>query len=243
MYRVYLVDDDALILEELINTVPWLDNGFEVVGHETDPRRAVEEIKDLWPDVVFCDLKMPAMDGNELIREVKEAGVEPECVMLSAYDSFESVRAFFRQSGFDYLLKPVNAEDMEILLERLNVRLSSSRGAEAKTPLSDNPAFNELIGYVNGHFAEKLTLGSLSERFGLSRNYICGLFQKHFNQSLSLYLTEVRMACARELLESERTMLLKEVARRSGYPDYHYFFKVFKNYYGISPKEMQEKRA
>ena len=163
--------------------------------------------------------------------------------MLSAYDSFESVRAFFRQSGFDYLLKPVNAEDMEILLERLNVRLSSSRGAEAKTPLSDNPAFNELIGYVNGHFAEKLTLGSLSERFGLSRNYICGLFQKHFNQSLSLYLTEVRMACARELLESERTMLLKEVARRSGYPDYHYFFKVFKNYYGISPKEMQEKRA
>ena len=51
------------------------------------------------------------------------------------------------------------------------------------------------------------------------------------------------MAYARELLESEPTMLLKEVSRCSGYPDYHYFFKVFKSYYGISPREMQEKRA
>ena len=240
MYRVYLVDDDALILDELIETVPWLDNGFEVAGRQTDPQRALDEIKDLWPDVVFCDLKMPGMDGNELIARVKEAGIGAECVMLSAYDSFENVRAFFRQSGFDYILKPVNAEDMELLLERLNVRLGSSHRPEKP---SANAKFNELIAYVDEHFAEKITLDRLSERFELSKNYVCGLFQRYFNQSLSLYLTDRRMAYARELLESEETVLLKEVSARSGYSDYHYFFKVFKNYYGVSPKKMQEKRA
>ena len=85
--------------------------------------------------------------------------------------------------------------------------------------------------------------GTVSERFGLSKNYVCGLFQRYLNQSLSLYLTDRRMAYARELLESEETVLLKEVSARCGYSDYHYFFKVFKNHYGVSPKEMQEKRA
>lgn len=239
MYRVYLVDDDALILDELVNMVPWLENGFEVVGRQTDPLRALGEIKDLWPDVVFCDLKMPGMNGNELIARVKEAGIGAECVMLSAYDGFENVRAFFRQSGFDYILKPVNTEDMEMLLERLNVRLSSARRPEKP---SANAAFNELIAYVDAHFAEKITLDGLTERFGLSKNYICGLFQRYCNRSLNLYITDKRMARAKELLE-DRTLLLKEVAAQSGYTDYYHFFKVFKNYYGISPKEMQEKRA
>ena len=113
MYSVYLVDDDTLILEELINMVPWLDNGFEVVGSQTNPETALEEIQFIKPDVVFCDLKMPEMDGNELIKALKEANADSEFVMISAYDSFENVRAFFQQSGFDYILKPVNNEDIQ----------------------------------------------------------------------------------------------------------------------------------
>ncbi|MCR5675788.1 MAG: response regulator [Lachnospiraceae bacterium] len=239
MYSVYLVDDDTLILEELINVVPWLDNGFEIVGSQTSSELALEEIVFLAPDVVFCDLKMPGIDGNELIKRLKDAGVDAEFVMISAYDSFENVRAFFQQSGFDYILKPVNNDDIQMVLEKLLVRLSDKKPAKDTETLTENPGFNSLIAYVDEHYAEKLTLDMLSKRFGFSRNYICGLFSKHLNTSLSCYLTKLRMEHAKELL-SDRTKLIKEVAVSCGYSEYYHFFRVFKSYYGISPKEMQE---
>ena len=239
MYSVYLVDDDTLILEELINMVPWLDNGFEVVGSQTNPETALEEIQFIKPDVVFCDLKMPEMDGNELIKALKEANVDSEFVMISAYDSFENVRAFFQQSGFDYILKPVNNEDIQMVLEGLVGRLSKKRPEKNDEPLTENPGFNNLVKYVNEHYAEKITLDILSKKFGFSRNYICGLFSKHFNTSLTCYLTDIRMKKAKELLE-DKQVLIKEVAVNCGYPEYYHFFRVFKTYYGVSPKEMQE---
>ena len=238
MFSVYLVDDDALILEELINMVSWLDNGFEVVGNQTNPVTALEEIRFLKPDVVFCDLKMPVLDGNDLIRQLKENGVDAEFVMISAYDSFENVRAFFKQSGFDYILKPVNEDDIQVVLERLNYKLSGKKPEKTEAALTENPGFNNLVKFVNENFSEKITLDILSKKFGFSKNYICGLFSKHFNTSLTCYLTELRMKHAKELL-SDKDMLIKEVAVLCGYPEYYHFFRVFKLYYGISPKEMQ----
>ena len=95
MYKVFLVDDDPFILEELIDIVQWEENGFEVAGSSTDPEEALSKIPELDPEVVFCDLKMPGLDGNEMIRRLREGGAECEFVMISAYDSFENVRAFF----------------------------------------------------------------------------------------------------------------------------------------------------
>ena len=105
--------------------------------------------------------------------------------------------------------------------------------------MTENPGFNSLVSYVNEHFAEKLTLEMLSKKFGFSKNYICGLFSKHLNTSLTCYLTDLRMKHAKELL-SDKTVLIKEVAISCGYPEYYHFFRVFKTYYGVSPKEMQE---
>ncbi|MCR4655272.1 MAG: response regulator [Lachnospiraceae bacterium] len=239
MYSVYLVDDDTLILEELINIVPWLDNGFEVVGSQTNPELALEEIMFLMPDVVFCDLKMPKIDGNELIRRLKERGIDAAFVMISAYDSFENVRSFFKQSGFDYILKPVNIDDIQMVLERMVGMLAEKKKNEDVEVLTENPGFNQLVSYINEHYAEKITLDMLSKRFAFSRNYICGLFSRYYNTSLSAYLTRLRMEHAKMLL-SDKTRLIKEVAVSCGYSDYYHFFRVFKSYYGVSPKEMKE---
>ena len=237
MYKAYLVDDDRFILEELTEIIPWMENGFEVIGSNTDPEKAIGEIMELEADAVFCDMKMPQMNGNELISRLKEMGCPAEFIVISAYDDFENVRAFFQQDGFDYILKPVDIGDVRIVLEKLNSRLSTSRPAATES-VTDNPGFNSLIKYVDDNFTEKITLSSLSEKFGFSRNYICALFQKYYNQSLSIYLTEKRMKYAGELI-NDKTLLIKQVGVMTGYTDYYHFFKVFKNYYGVSPKEMR----
>ncbi len=238
MYKVFLVDDDMLILDELVQTVPWLENGFEVTGTASDALKAFDEIIKAVPDVVFCDLKIPGIDGNELIRRLQEAGVDAEYVMLSAYDAYEDVRRFYKQTGFDYILKPVDQEDIQMVLEGLSAKLTDKNPPQDPESPTENPAFNQLLSFINEHFAEKITLSQLSDRFGFSKNYICTLFQKHLNRSLNLYLTDLRMAEAKRLL-LDKTILIKEAACRSGYTDYYHFFKVFKSYYGISPKEMR----
>lgn len=240
MYKAYLVDDEELILDELESVIPWMDNGFDVIGSLTNPKDAVMEILELKPDVVFCDLKMPEMDGLTLIETLKAKGADCEFVMISAYDSYDNVRAFFQNSGFDYVLKPVQIDDMQLVLERLVMRLSSKKNMEEEPLCTNNRRFDELVSYVDGHFDEKITLDMLAKKYNFSKNYICNLFAKYFNTSLTCYLTKKRMLHAKELLE-DKSILMKEVAAECGYGEYVHFFKVFKEYYGVSPKEVQGK--
>ncbi len=67
MYSIYIVDDEMPIVQRLVNSIPWLEHGFEVVGFNTNVHTAISEITEKKPDVVFTDLKMPGCDGLALI--------------------------------------------------------------------------------------------------------------------------------------------------------------------------------
>lgn len=239
MYGVYLVDDDTLILEELVSIVPWMDNGFGVIGSQTDPEKAYEEILVLKPEAVFCDLKMPGMDGNELINRLKNAGCQAEFVMLSAYDAYDDVRAFYRGAGYDYILKPVDLDDMQMVLEGLGAKLSERYPAQPDSLSTNNEAFNGLVAYVDEHYGEKITLESLSAQFGFSRNYICELFAKYYNMSLTHYITDIRMKAAARMLKDNKHPV-KDVAISCGYANPAYFYRVFKAYYGKAVGDYRE---
>ncbi|MCR5670605.1 MAG: response regulator [Butyrivibrio sp.] len=239
MYSVYLVDDDTLILEELINIIPWMDNGFEVIGNSTDPETALLQIPELRPDVVVCDLKMPKMDGNELMKKLRDLGCDSEFIMLSAYDAYEDVRAFYRGSGFDYILKPVNGDDMQMVLAGISKKLSDKDPKQADVGETENEGFNNLVRYIDEHYAEKISLEMLAKKFGFSKNYICELFTKYYNTSLIRYLTDIRMMRAGELLKDKKKQI-KDVALSCGYQNTAYFYRVFKSYYGMTVGEYKD---
>ena len=99
-----------------------------------------------------------------------------------------------------------------------------------------NPAFMELVEYVKKHYSEKFTLEQLGKKFGLSGGYICSLFAKNYNTTLTCFMTKVRMECAVSLM-CDGNNSLKNIAMECGYKDYFYFNKVFKGYYGIAPSK------
>ncbi len=234
MFTVYVIDDEVLILNEIVNNIRWLDNGFEVIGSSLLPEIALKEIAELKPDVVFSDLKMPTMSGIEMIKALKDDGCVFESVILSAFASFEDSREFFRMSGFDYLLKPMQEQEVQIVLERLSKKLSKKERNIVRDSDNINPSFSSLIEYVENNFEKKHTLDSLSKKFGLNANYICNLFSKHYLITLTRFITRLRMKHAIGLmLQSDKSY--KEIALSCGYTDYYYFCKVFKDYYGDSP--------
>lgn len=234
MYRVYLVDDDAVILEELRNCVSWLDNGFEIVGSATSSVMALEEIQTLQPDLVISDLRMAPYDGIQLMQLLKLKGFTPYFLMISGYASFENSRRFFLEGGFDYLLKPFEAGEVQLVLCRLYQILSAAAQEEDKSLKGCNPVFRDMLTYLQENYTQKHTLESLGNQFGLSPNYICTLFSKHCDTTLTHYLTSIRMAVAKREIEAG-ALPLKAIASLCGYNDYRYFNRVFKDYFGVSP--------
>jgi YesN/AraC family two-component response regulator len=243
-YSVYIVEDDALIIDSLINSVPWMDNGFRVVGGSVSPQVAIGEILELKPDVVFSDLKMPSMSGTEMIKELKDKDFSAEFVLLSAFGTFDDARNFFLLDGFDYLLKPLQQAEAEFVLERLSRKLSK-KNKEVPSVLfspSNNNNFEDLIQYITENFAKKFTLVMLGRKFNISPNYICNLFSKHYNSTLTIYLTDIRMTEAAKLIAAS-DKAFKEIAILCGYTDYFYFCKVFKEYFGITPSQYREEHG
>lgn len=242
MHKVYIVDDEPLMIESIIATVSWPENGFEVVGSATNPELAVAEICDIKPELVFCDLKMPGMDGIALMKLLREKNIDCEFIMLSAFGEFEASRKFFLMDGFDYLLKPLEAQEAELVLERVSRRLAEKDHLTPSTAFvpTQTDVFDELISYVTENFCKKHTLASLSARFNISSSYICSLFSKHYGSTLTIFLTDLRMRAAAKML-CESGAALKEIAVDCGYSDYFYFCRVFKSHFGVSPTEYRQK--
>lgn len=239
MFRVFLVDDEELIMKEIESSVPWMDNGFEVIGTECNSKKAVERVIELKPDVVFSDLRMPYLDGHTFMKTVRETGLDTEFVMLSAYGTFEDAKTFFHQEGFDYLLKPLQIPEVQLVLEKLATKLAKKHPQQvqdSEEPM--NPTFIALVDYVRTHFNDKFTLEQLGKKFGLSAGYICSLFAKNHNTTLTCFVTQVRMEHAASLIKTSN-LSLKQIANECGYKDYFYFNKVFRGYYGMAPSQYE----
>jgi YesN/AraC family two-component response regulator len=244
LFRVYLVDDEALVLDKLKNSVPWLENGFEVIGSSTDPATAIEEILVMEPDVVFSDLKMPEYDGIELIKKLKENGISADFVLLTAFQDFEACREFLRLDGLDYCLKPLNEENAAITLEQISRKLGNKRNQKPTTVFapSQSKSFDALVSYVSERYNQKLSLNELSQSFSMSQSSICNMFAKHYESTFIMFITNLRMKEAHRLMLETGTTL-KEIASHCGYPSYHRFCKVFKTHYGKPPSEYREENG
>jgi two-component system, LytTR family, response regulator len=107
MMRAYLVDDEPLALERLSRMLLATDR-VDIAGSSSDPVRAVEEIRNDCPDLLFLDVHMPGLSGFELLAELPE---QPLVIFTTAYDRY-ALEAF-RVNSIDYLLKPIEPEHLD----------------------------------------------------------------------------------------------------------------------------------
>ncbi len=106
------------------------------------------------------------------------------------------------------------------------------------TPAQDRPA-QVIIQYIQKHYRENLSIGSLTERFGFSANYISSLLKQELGISYSKYLTQLRLNHAKELLLSTRQSV-KEITEACGYYSQSHFTKLFLEYEGCTPAEFRK---
>lgn len=131
MMNVLLVDDEPLVLEGLRTMVHWGKFGFQVCGEALSGAEALNLIHRLRPELVVTDIHMPALNGLELVEQSKKTMERPpKFVILSGYDDFGYALSAMKQKVAEYVLKPIDEEEFEAILQRVGASIQAESAAQ-----------------------------------------------------------------------------------------------------------------
>lgn len=137
MYRVMIVDDEFYIRKSFCNRIDWKAYGMEVAGEAANGQEAYQLVPLLKPDVMFVDIRMPVLDGFDLTSLLAEEYPDIVIIIISAYNDFQYARKAIETGVFDYLLKPLEEEEVDRTLRRLLSRLEKKEHEEQVLDLHD----------------------------------------------------------------------------------------------------------
>lgn len=120
MLKVMLVDDEPFIMQGLSVLIDWEDLGYKIVKTASNGGEAYEYLKENRVDLIISDISMPVMSGLDLLKKIREEGLsDAYFVVLSGYNEFAYAQQAIRYTCMDYLLKPINKEELTDILKRV----------------------------------------------------------------------------------------------------------------------------
>lgn len=127
MLKVFLVEDEFVVREGIKNNVDWESHGYDFCGEASDGELAFPMIQKLKPDIVITDIRMPFMDGLTLSKLIKKELPWIEIIILSGYEEFKYAKEGIKIGIAQYLLKPINGDDLLKEVDTLAVKIEEKR--------------------------------------------------------------------------------------------------------------------
>lgn len=248
--RILIADDEPIERMVISKTICGYFGDEVALFEAENGREAIAVFREHDCQVAVLDISMPGINGLEAAEEIRRENQTCSIIFLTAFDEFEFAKRAIRVRALDYLLKPSAKEDLIAVLEEA-VWLSRGRAQDKDFPLQPreaqdkdekaetmkNQALAEHIRvYLETHYMEDISLQDAAEQLHYSDAYFCRFFKQNFDKSFIMYLSELRIEKAKELL-ADITVNIKEIGQRVGYRDSSYFTKVFKRITGVTPSE------
>lgn len=145
MYKVYLLDDEPIILEGLRYIIPWEEYGFEIVGSARNGEEGYEEIikKDI--DLIVSDIMMPKMTGLELIENLKKENYKAKFMVMSAFQEFEYAKKAIEIGAENYLLKPIDTDELVNNIKKIHKMIKQEEKQNEDNELIKNNYLLEIF--------------------------------------------------------------------------------------------------
>ncbi|TYP71225.1 response regulator [Paenibacillus methanolicus] len=169
MYKVIIVDDEAVVRDGLKNTITWSDHGFTLVGDYANGREALEAVEQHKPDLIISDISMPFMDGLELAAAVSACYPYIKMIILTGFDEFDYAQQALRLKVADFIVKPITAREIRELLDKARAEMDEE--AKRREDMSRlQSQLKQSLPLLKERFLERLVINGLgraeiTERF------------------------------------------------------------------------------
>ncbi len=188
MLKVLLVDDEYFIVQGLLVLIDWKAEGYEVAATAANGREALDYLKENKVDLVITDIAMPIMSGLELLETVRREHIsEAAFVILSGYSDFSYAQQAIRDGCMDYLLKPVEREELQRILRKFN-----NLSEHARQEQQDQERYEEAY----------LARNVISLLFGKHDDFNLDYVKKHMQLSEGVRYIEIEF-CDAQYVEAE----------------------------------------
>jgi two-component system, response regulator YesN len=242
--KAIIVDDEKHVREGLLLLANWNEFGITTILEAGDGDEAMNLISEHKPEIIFTDMRMPKVDGISLLKWIHSANLSSKTIVVSGHDDFEYMRNAIYYNSFDYILKPIDPELLNEALERAVKEWkkgTSTNSVEEATvvdaKIEEEETIMKKIGeYLRENYQYEINLQEIADCFYLSREYISRRFKQEFNETITDYLTRIRVEKAKELLKNQH-LKIYEIAYQVGYQNEKYFSKVFKKLVGSTPND------
>lgn len=253
MYKLLIVDDETEILEGLRTVIDWENNGITLCGEACNGIEALEMIHQLSPDIVIMDIRMPLLDGLELLSKVSQDNLPVKCIILSGYDDFYYAQKAIDLKAANYLLKPCRPKDILEAVLKATAELDEEKQHEAlfqklkqqyqnSLPTlreKTNKLVESAIEYIHSNYSSDITLDYIAKKIYITPGYLSQLFKQETGVNFLDFLNQHRIQKAKEYLTN--TFLKNyEIAEKVGFKNEKYFSQVFKRYTGLTPTQYRD---
>lgn len=247
-YRLLIADDEPIERMVISRRIQNYFGDEIELWQAANGREAIEIFRKQNCQIVLLDISMPGIDGLEAAETIRKEDKNCSIIFLTAYDEFDFAKRAIRVHALEYLLKPSTKEELIMVLEeaiqlirqkprRRENLLQENQGGEERLDLVKTQVMMETVQeYIQQHYMEDISLQDAAELLHYSDAYFCRFFKQNFHKNFILYLSELRVEKAKELL-ADVTVNVKDVGQRVGFRDSSYFAKVFKRLTGVTPSE------
>lgn len=176
MYKVIIADDEKIIGMGLKSILDWEELGFEVQGVFADGEEVLEYLEYAMPDVILTDIKMANVSGIDVVKYVSEHKLPCKVVLISGFHEFELAVEAIRYGAENYLLKPVNPDELQSVFEKMREKLDEEKAVREVTN-QERENMEEMRSILEVQFLEELMLGAVK-----GQEYITSRFRVIYPQ-------------------------------------------------------------
>lgn len=243
MYKAVLIDDEQIIVKGLSKVVKWENYGCTVAGTAYSAEEGIALIREIKPNIVFTDIRMPGMDGLQMLANLKSEFPDMQITVLTGYRDFEYAQEAIRLGVTRFLLKPSKMDEINEALAAMKEKLDKlDIPEETENTDSGTGSFvvNQAIAYMEENYDKKLTLQDVADHSFVSQWHLSKLINKHTGKSFYDLLNSIRIEKAKEFL-LDPSLKIGDIVDKVGFSDNAHFARVFKKLTGSSANEYRNR--
>ncbi len=263
MFEIVIIDDEKWIRKLIKNLLPFKKYPIKITGEGEDGLEGLELVKRFKPDIVLTDIRMPHLSGLDLISEIKKSVPESEIIIISGYDNFDYAQRALKLGVLDFILKPVEEEELEEAVNKAISHINEKKGNLNKTVILEkkvhrlsaeyikldknefdyikNDKIRKALKYIHENFNKTISLNDVCDAVIINISYFSQVFKSELGIGFNQYLMDLRFNEAKRLLEKEKDLKIGDISMIVGFHDCNYFSRLFKKKFNCTAQEYRNK--